>query len=91
MDNKKDQLFIGIMSGTSLDGIDCALVKFNSNAFQLLETYTYSYPEQFYLKLKQFISKETITLIEYGELDVELGKIIANSVNELLKKSKIEA
>ena len=40
------QLFIGIMSGTSLDGIDVALASFEQNACQVMATHFLAYEPQ---------------------------------------------
>lgn len=53
--NKKNKLVIGLMSGTSADGIDAALVSINGSGektkFNLISFKTYSYPK----KLKEAI------------------------------------
>ena len=46
---------LGVMSGTSLDGIDLAIVKFiktNLWSFEVLETSTVPYPPKWELKLR---------------------------------------
>ena len=41
----KTELYVGIMSGTSLDGIDAALLDLSGNSVKLLATHYQAYPE----------------------------------------------
>jgi len=85
------QLFIGIMSGTSLDGIDIALCSFEANASQLLATHFVPYPEA--LKL------ELLALHEASENELEASTLMGNkiaamyadAINSLLTTEKIDA
>jgi anhydro-N-acetylmuramic acid kinase len=83
MDNYK---VIGIMSGTSLDGVDLAYCEFNfdkSWKFQLYHTKTISYANSWKNKLSNLInaSKEEIKIanIEYGEY---LGLLVQDFIRE---------
>ncbi len=81
---------IGIMSGTSLDGIDFVYVKFdkkeNSN-FNVLATTTVAYSKKWKATLQNAISlpKEKLT-----ELDVLYGELLATEINAFRKKFDIE-
>lgn len=83
--------YIGLMSGTSLDGIDAALVRFEGDRIELLEATTtpFSAPTK---KALQALCQPTqaIYLKQYGSLDAQLGKLFAAAVNNLLKKTTVE-
>jgi anhydro-N-acetylmuramic acid kinase len=82
---KESYSIIGVMSGTSLDGIDLAHIDFTIKDgkwnYQILESETISYPENWLNKLKvavSFSKEELITLNEeYTEL---LGNIIKSFI-----------
>lgn len=86
------ELFIGLMSGTSMDGIDAALVNFENDIIQLVNHHSHPLPQTLRDKLLR-LSLDTpgISLDMLGEADAELGNIFADAVIALLDKSNIQA
>jgi len=81
---------IGIMSGTSLDGLDVVAVEFekiNGNwNFNLLATNTFSYSDEWQNKL---MNAPTLSGLELTKLNVDYGGSIANKIIGFLKEKKI--
>lgn len=79
-------LAIGLMSGTSLDGVDASLVETDGeNYFNQLLNFHIPYPLEFQIKLRQLID----TKQDWFELEKELTNYHATCVLELLSKAKI--
>jgi len=86
------ELYIGLMSGTSLDGIDAALVDFKSTKARLVEFEYLPFPGDIQNTIQQLSKPDTlISLKEYGTLDARLGHLFAEAVNTLLAKANIPA
>jgi anhydro-N-acetylmuramic acid kinase len=84
-------LYIGVMSGTSLDGIDIAIVDLtSSNEWQLITAQTFPFPADLHDKLLTLITSQQCELRELGEVDIKLGQITAQSINSLLAKHQID-
>jgi anhydro-N-acetylmuramic acid kinase len=82
---------IGVMSGTSLDGVDLSHIKFtvlNQNwTFEILESETISYSKKWIDELK--------TAVDYSEsklqnLNKEYTVLLASIISDFIKKHKIE-
>lgn len=85
-------LFIGLMSGTSMDGIDAALVNFENDTPQLIQHHSHPLPQTLRNNLlKLSLNTPDICLDMLGEADAELGNTFADAVLELLNKSNIPA
>lgn len=87
---KKEQHIIGVMSGTSLDGIDLVYVKFDANNykhFKILASTTVSYSKQWKHDLQNAItfSSDKLTL-----LDISYGKLLGNEINNFIKNNNIQ-
>ena len=81
-------LFIGIMSGTSLDGIDVALCTFEDASCQLISTQFMPYPADVkvaLLALHMPSENELETSILLGN---QLARLYAEAVNKLLTAAK---
>ncbi|MQX51612.1 anhydro-N-acetylmuramic acid kinase [Alcanivorax sediminis] len=84
-------LYIGLMTGTSVDGIDAVLVDVGSDHFSLVATHSHALPEA--------LSKDILTLCQPGESELDaagkvsrqLGRIYAEACGELLAKTNTEA
>lgn len=96
--NKPAELYIGLMSGTSIDGIDVALVEFAEDRCELLHVYNHSIDTRIKQKLVEIsspVSNFEIRLpkrIELlAELDVIMGHYFADAVNQLINIHQIKA
>ena len=82
------KLFIGLLSGTSMDGIDAGLVDFSGNRPQLIDYHFSPLPERTAKALHKLVDPENPTFLkQYGELDAQLGRLFADAALSLLKKS----
>ena len=80
---------IGLMSGTSLDGLDIICVRFNYRntwKYQIEYCSTYSYPDEWIQKLKNApqLNEEKIKL-----LDLEYGILLGDMINHFIQENKI--
>lgn len=85
------ELYIGLMSGTSMDAIDAALVDFSAAKPQLIATHKTPMPNTMREKLLALCTPGYDEINRCGEIDIELGKLFAATANELLQKSKISS
>ncbi|MBM7071032.1 anhydro-N-acetylmuramic acid kinase [Shewanella sp. 202IG2-18] len=81
--------YIGVMSGTSMDGIDSVLVDFSSGNPQLIETYTEEIPSHLFKGLQRLSQPSNDEINRLGRLDRQVGQAFAKSVNGLLKKAGV--
>lgn len=84
---------LGIMSGSSLDGIDLALCKFeldkqNKWHFQILKAETHPYPDYC---LKTLVALPMQSGNKLVEEDINYGKYLGEVANSFLKKHKLTA
>lgn len=80
--------YIGLMSGTSMDAVDTALVEFDTKAKLI---HYCEYPIEQSLRQQVRSINENSTLAQVAELDHELGHLFANAVNDLLKETNISS
>jgi anhydro-N-acetylmuramic acid kinase len=84
-------LYIGIMSGTSLDGIDAALVAFESSACQLKHTQFLAYPDSLKADLMALHEPQHNELEAACILGRRLAHLYADAIKQLLIKAKVNA
>ncbi|OOF36164.1 anhydro-N-acetylmuramic acid kinase [Rodentibacter heidelbergensis] len=83
------QYYIGMMSGTSLDGVDVALVDFSTSPPQLVATDFTPMPQYLRENITALVQSGETTLHRLGELDHQLGRLYADCVNIFLHKHLI--
>ena len=77
--------YIGIMSGTSLDGVDVVLCSIDKNRCDLLASYEHAYPVSLKNEILDVITS-SVTLQQIGALDHKLGKLFAEAVMAFMEK-----
>jgi len=88
---ERGSLYIGVMSGTSIDAIDTALVEITSASVILIEQHTTPIPEPVKQAILSIASGEQTNIQAIGQLDSKLGNLYADAVNQLLEKSAYQA
>lgn len=82
-------LYVGLMSGTSMDGIDAALVRIPSNTLEFGITKKYSTDVQ--QRIEDLINKKDLSLASICQLNTLIGREFGRAVNELLDEAKVPA
>ena len=81
-------LYIGLISGTSADGIDAALVRFEHDQPQLVHALTHAWPDTLRTQILRLAQDETtLDLDAFGRLDIAVGQTFADAVDALLAQS----
>ena len=83
----KSKLYIGVMSGTSMDGVDTALVKIDDLNVEMIQHDFYPMPESLKQALLEVSIGQQTNLKQIGELDHKLGHLFADAINQLMAKS----
>jgi anhydro-N-acetylmuramic acid kinase len=83
-------LYLGLISGTSADGIDAALVRFEP-APRVIAARTTAYPAALRERALALTRRDAaIPLDDYGRLDVEIGECFAAAALDLLDEAGID-
>ena len=84
--NRNKIEILGLMSGTSLDGLDIAHVSFDflseETTFKLLHNQTFTYPAELVDKLKNAC---TFSVVDFLKLDKELGAHFAQCILQFIQ------
>ncbi len=84
-------LYIGLISGTSADGIDAALVRFMPR-LEVLASRTFAYPDSLRERIIALArSAASIALDDLGRLDVEIGLCFADAASSLLREAGLQS
>lgn len=81
--------YIGLMSGTSADGVDLALVDFNNNNVSLIAHYYQAYPESLRKNITQLYLPSDNEIDKLGCLNIELAHYFADVIQQFLTQQQL--
>ncbi|MBU6246611.1 MAG: anhydro-N-acetylmuramic acid kinase [Xanthomonadaceae bacterium] len=85
-------LYLGLISGTSADGIDAALVRFDNGSPRLLHGVTHPWPDALRQQILDIAQGEAaVELDALGRLDVALARGFAEAASRVLHEAGVEA
>lgn len=82
--------YIGLISGTSVDGVDCALVQFDDDQPKLLATHSEAISPELKTDILQLCAGKDIDLAHYGNTDVAIGQLFAKAASAIIAKEGIK-
>ncbi|ADP12523.1 Anhydro-N-acetylmuramic acid kinase [Erwinia sp. Ejp617] len=82
----KSGRYIGVMSGTSLDGIDVVMAVIDENMVAQQASYHHPIPQALRQQILAICQGQSLTLSQLGQLDTRLGRLFAEAVLALLKQ-----
>lgn len=85
------ELYLGMISGTSVDGVDAALCAFGERECDIVAADTFAYPPAIAARIQELIRSGTATLAEIGALDVAVGRFFADCAVVLLRDAGVPA
>lgn len=86
------ELYIGLMSGTSIDGIDAGLVDFTDDNIRVIAFQYQAFSADLREKIHQLSQPDQPVLLEhFGAIDSQLGQLFAEATLTLLDKAGIPA
>jgi anhydro-N-acetylmuramic acid kinase len=83
--------YIGMMSGTSMDGIDAVLMRFSQSGQTLLADHRLPWPEEIRQELRAIAVPGENEIDRLGVLDLQVGELFATAAQELLRQAGFDA
>lgn len=85
------ELYVGLISGTSIDGIDAALVDCSQSTPQLIAGHCEPLPDTMRERIRRLCSSGDNEINQLGPLDRELGQLFAQAALNLLEKNDVSS
>lgn len=85
------QIYIGLMSGTSIDAMDGVLVEFNAGSVDVLATASKKWAESEASKLHRLCREGDNEIEQAGSAKIAIADISTEVIKDLLEKSGVEA
>ncbi len=86
--NKDERMIIGLMSGTSMDGIDTALVRINGSGFdtriELVDYASYPYESRIRFALQEI---NTLSATKLSDLNFVVGEAFSDATISIIEKA----
>ncbi|WP_276643761.1 anhydro-N-acetylmuramic acid kinase [Siccibacter turicensis] len=82
----KSGRYIGVMSGTSLDGVDVVLAAIDEHLVAQQASLSWPMPVALKEEVLAVCQGQTLTLAQLGRLDTRLGRLFADAVQALMKQ-----
>ena len=84
--------YVGLISGTSVDGIDAVLAKLGADTFEVLATHCHAYPDALQADLRLAMRHpDTVGADRFGELHVRVGAAFRDAAAALLAGAGVSA
>lgn len=83
-------LYLGMISGTSVDGVDAVLTELDDSSARIVAAETRAFPAPLHRRLTAMIDEPRADLTELGGVDVSLGAFFADCALELIAAAGFE-
>ena len=84
------EIYVGLMSGTSVDSIDCATLDLSSEEIKVLSCKNFEIPKDLKKDIIQSSQSEKIEQELIDGLDFRMAEVLVESVKEIISDSDIE-
>ena len=91
MNSQRDGLYIGLMTGTSLDGVDAALVDIQQNNIRLVDSLAAPLPTALLEQIRQLCQPGDNEIDLAGQVSIALSQYYADACLALLTQQNIRA
>lgn len=81
------ELYLGLISGTSVDGVDAVLARFRDKRCDILAARTMAYPPALGRRIGALIESAHAELAELGAVDVALGRFFGDCALALIREA----
>jgi anhydro-N-acetylmuramic acid kinase len=83
-------LYLGMISGTSIDGVDAVLAAIGDKDFRIVAANTTPFSDDLHARLRKLVETPQTSLRELGALDVAAGQFFADCALRLIASAGLE-
>lgn len=83
-------IYIGLISGTSVDAVDAGAFKFDESRLTLIGTLSFPYPPSVRERILSLCDLARTDLLTLGDLSIQIGQVFASAANALMKQESIQ-